>query len=50
MEAALLARIHYLDLGGLFTWTKRQLRLNGRFKKPGSWRFWEWAVRLELRM
>jgi lysine 6-dehydrogenase len=35
MEAALLARIHYLDLGGLFVWTKRQLRLNRRFKDAG---------------
>ena len=35
MEAALRARIHYLDLGGLFVWTKRQLRLNRRFKDAG---------------
>ena len=31
MEAALAARVHYLDLGGLFDWTRRQLRLNRRF-------------------
>jgi saccharopine dehydrogenase-like NADP-dependent oxidoreductase len=35
MEAALQARVHYLDLGGLFTWTRRQLRLNDRFRKAG---------------
>jgi len=31
MEAALQAGIHYVDLGGLFDWTRRQLRLNRRF-------------------
>src|SRR5689334_10144180 len=35
MEAALRAGIHYLDLGGLFIWTKRQLRLSRRFKDAG---------------
>ncbi len=35
MEAALRARVHYLDLGGLFTWTRRQLRLNHRFAEAG---------------
>jgi saccharopine dehydrogenase-like NADP-dependent oxidoreductase len=35
MQAALQARIHYLDLGGLFDWTRRQLRLNRRFVVAG---------------
>jgi saccharopine dehydrogenase (NAD+, L-lysine-forming) len=35
MEAALEARAHYLDLGGLFDWTRRQLRWNRRFKEAG---------------
>ena|ERR1051326_916531 len=35
MEAALRARVHYLDLGGLFVWTRRQLRLNRRFADAG---------------
>jgi saccharopine dehydrogenase-like NADP-dependent oxidoreductase len=35
MEAALRARVNYLDLGGLFTWTRRQLRLNRRFVDAG---------------
>ena len=35
MEAALRARVHYLDLGGLFVWTRRQLKLNRRFASAG---------------
>jgi lysine 6-dehydrogenase len=35
MEAALRARVHYLDLGGLFLWTRRQLRLKRRFSESG---------------
>jgi lysine 6-dehydrogenase len=35
MQAALAAKIHYLDLGGLFYWTRRQLKLNGQFKHAG---------------
>jgi len=35
MQAALEARVHYLDLGGLFTWTRRQLRLKPRFAESG---------------
>ena len=35
MEAALRARVHYLDLGGLFTWTRRQFRLKRRFVESG---------------
>src|SRR6266705_327198 len=35
MEAALRARVHYIDLGGLFVWTRRQLRLNRRFADAG---------------
>jgi len=35
MEAALQARVHYLDLGGLFVWTRRQLRLHQRFVDAG---------------
>ena len=35
MRAALAARIHYIDLGGLFHWTRRQLKLNRQFKHAG---------------
>ncbi len=35
MEAALTARIHYIDLGGLFHQTKKQLKLNKKFKTAG---------------
>jgi saccharopine dehydrogenase-like NADP-dependent oxidoreductase len=35
MEAALRARVHYLDLGGLFVWTRRQLRMNRPFADAG---------------
>ncbi len=35
MEAALRARAHYCDLGGLFHVTRRQLALHARFKRAG---------------
>jgi lysine 6-dehydrogenase len=35
MEAALRARCHYLDLGGLFHTTRRQLRHHGEFRRAG---------------
>jgi len=35
MRAALAARIHYVDLGGLFTWTRRQLSLDRAFEQAG---------------
>src|SRR6266404_1889529 len=35
MRAALAARVHYIDLGGLFHWTRRQLKLNRQFKRAG---------------
>src|SRR5579859_6578923 len=35
MRAALAAKVHYLDLGGLFCWTRKQLKLNGQFKRAG---------------
>jgi saccharopine dehydrogenase (NAD+, L-lysine-forming) len=35
MRAALKARCHYVDLGGLYTWTRRQLKLDGAFRKAG---------------
>ena len=35
MEAALAAKIHYLDLGGLFHVTRQQLELDDRFKRIG---------------
>ena len=35
MQAALAAKVHYLDLGGLFSWTHRQLKLNRKFKHAG---------------
>ncbi len=35
MKAALASHVHYLDLGGLFVWTRRQLRLNSQFARAG---------------
>lgn len=35
MAAALAAGVHYVDLGGLFTWTRRQLRWHRRFVRAG---------------
>jgi len=35
MHAALEARLHYVDLGGLFTWTRRQLRMGEAFEHAG---------------
>jgi saccharopine dehydrogenase-like NADP-dependent oxidoreductase len=35
MRAALSARVHYIDLGGLFTWTRRQRRLDRAFSSAG---------------
>lgn len=35
MRAALAARCHYVDLGGLFTWTRRQLKLDQAFRRAG---------------
>jgi len=35
MEAALAVRAHYLDIGGLFHMTRRQLELDGRFRAAG---------------
>src|SRR3989441_6011072 len=35
MEAALREGVHYLDLGGLFIWTRRQLRLHRPFADAG---------------
>lgn len=35
MKAALKAGVHYLDLGGLFHMTRKQLKLHQRFKKAG---------------
>jgi len=35
MHAALEARLHYVDLGGLFTWTRRQLRMGQAFERAG---------------
>ena len=36
MEAALAARIHYLDLGGLFYTTRKQLKLDSEFRRIGK--------------
>ena len=35
MEAALAVGAHYLDLGGLFHMTRRQLELDGRYREAG---------------
>ncbi|HEY8715391.1 MAG TPA: saccharopine dehydrogenase NADP-binding domain-containing protein [Candidatus Acidoferrum sp.] len=36
MKAALTARVHYLDLGGLFYTTRKQLKLNNAFRRVGK--------------
>jgi saccharopine dehydrogenase (NAD+, L-lysine-forming) len=35
MEACLEARVHYVDMGGLFHTTRKQLELHGRFQAAG---------------
>lgn len=35
MRAALEAGVHYVDLGGLFYWTRRQLKLHQSFERAG---------------
>jgi len=35
MQAALAANVHYLDLGGLFSWTRKQLKLDRKFRRAG---------------
>lgn len=35
MQAALSAGVHYVDLGGLFYWTRKQLKFNENFRKAG---------------
>ena len=35
MKAALTANVHYLDLGGLYHMTRKQLELNNDFKRAG---------------
>jgi saccharopine dehydrogenase-like NADP-dependent oxidoreductase len=35
MRAALAASVHYVDLGGLFYWTRRQLKLDKQFRRAG---------------
>ncbi len=35
MRAALRDRVHYIDLGGLFMWTRRQLKLHRSFERAG---------------
>ena len=35
MRAALTAKVHYTDLGGLFLWTREQLKLDKPFKRAG---------------
>jgi saccharopine dehydrogenase-like NADP-dependent oxidoreductase len=35
MRAALRDGVHYVDLGGLFTWTRRQLKLHRAFQQAG---------------
>lgn len=36
MSACIKAKIHYLDLGGMFHYTKKQLKLDNKFKKIGK--------------
>lgn len=35
MRAALKAGVHYVDLGGLFHWTRKQLKLDRQFRRAG---------------
>ena len=35
MRAALRGGAHYVDLGGLFTWTRKQLKLHRQFQRAG---------------
>jgi len=35
MDAAIKAQVHYVDLGGLFTWTRRQLKRHRAFERAG---------------
>ena len=35
IRAALAAKVHYTDLGGLFLWTRKQLKLDKAFKRAG---------------
>jgi saccharopine dehydrogenase-like NADP-dependent oxidoreductase len=35
MRAALAAKVHCVDLGGLFYWTRKQLKLDKSFKREG---------------
>ena len=35
MRAALAAKVHYVDLGGLFHWTRRQLKLKQAIQARG---------------
>jgi len=35
MRAALRDRVHYIDLGGLFHWTRRQLKFHRQFERAG---------------
>ena len=35
MQAALATKVHYIDLGGLFTWTRKQLKLHQDFVRAG---------------
>jgi saccharopine dehydrogenase-like NADP-dependent oxidoreductase len=35
VRAALAAKVHYVDLGGLFHWTRKQLKLDKPFKHKG---------------
>lgn len=35
MRAALKAKVHYVDLGGLFHWTRKQLKLHAHFQRAG---------------
>src|ERR1041384_1719719 len=35
MRAALAAGVQYIDLGGLFHWTRRQLKLDRQFRRAG---------------
>jgi saccharopine dehydrogenase-like NADP-dependent oxidoreductase len=35
MRAALPADVHYIDLGGLFHWTRQQLKLDRQFQRAG---------------
>ena len=47
MRAALAARVHYMDLGGLYHMTKKQFALDRIFAASANWQSRGWVARQE---